>query len=119
VRLIAVPVRWVSDFRSGECHSPTFASSYSAEVGPAEMLAPNVFTRYATHSRGEKFLVNPQPATVSLSIPRTRAAVSKRTVREPHIVGSAANRHTNSLVRAFRTWGSSAQNAPDSRSSDP
>jgi NADPH2:quinone reductase len=37
-----------------------FASSYSAEIGLAEMLDPNVFTRYATHSTGKKFLVNPQ-----------------------------------------------------------
>lgn len=38
----------------------TFASRYSSEVSLADVLDPSVFTRYISHSTGEKVLVNPQ-----------------------------------------------------------
>jgi NADPH2:quinone reductase len=37
----------------------TFASSYSDEISLADMLDPDVIPRYATHSTGAKFLLNP------------------------------------------------------------
>jgi NADPH:quinone reductase len=38
----------------------TFASAYSDEISLSDMLDPNVFSRYAKHATGEKFLVNPE-----------------------------------------------------------